>query len=126
MCFAIDPSVSLRGTGIAGINSGKSRGMSGLEMYWEAQMDRHTLHLRCGEEFLSGLNVFPLRLRIGRAQVRVGGIGDVYTEEKHRLQGHSARCRRHAVERMRQDGFDLSLLFGIPDFYHRFGYATSK
>ena len=70
------------------------------------------------------------RLAVGRYTMHVagvgvtmGGIADVVTHPAHRGQGHGARLLRAAVDRMRQEGYPISLLFGISDFYHRFGYA---
>ncbi|GAH73251.1 unnamed protein product, partial [marine sediment metagenome] len=64
------------------------------------------------------------QMRIGCAHVRMGGIGGVWTKPEHRKQGHMRAVMDRAVEFMREEGFDLSLLFGITDFYPRWGYAT--
>lgn len=66
-----------------------------------------------------------LTLRIGAARVRLGGIGDVFTSRKHRKKGYSRRVLAHCLEVMTGDGNDLSMLFGIPDYYHKFGFRTS-
>ena len=64
------------------------------------------------------------RMRIGCAQVRMGGIGGVWTDPQHRKQGHMRAVMNRAVQFMRDEGFEVSLLFGITDFYPRWGYAT--
>lgn len=66
-----------------------------------------------------------LELRVGRAVLRTGGIGDVFTQREQRGKGYSRRVLEHCVEVMTGDGLDVGLLFGIPDFYHKFGFRTS-
>ncbi|MGC9346570.1 MAG: GNAT family N-acetyltransferase [Anaerolineae bacterium] len=68
--------------------------------------------------------VIDYLMRIGVAEVRMAGIGGVYTERKHRMQGYMRHLFKDTVTYMRDEGYDLSLLFGIPNFYNKFGYAT--
>jgi len=72
---------------------------------------------------VSRLKIVEMTLRIGRARVRMGGIGDVQTDPACRGRGCASACIRDSIEFMRREGFDLSILFGIRDFYHRFGYV---
>jgi hypothetical protein len=53
----------------------------------------------------------------------MGGLEAVMADPAHRGRGLASACMRDAVEFMRRDGFDVSILFGIRDFYHRFGYV---
>ena len=69
--------------------------------------------------------VWGLRMRIGRCAVRVGGIGAVSTHGDMRNRGLMARTAIAACQAMRQAGYDLSVLFGIRGFYHRFGYVSA-
>jgi hypothetical protein len=78
-----------------------------------------------GERSVSRLWIVPLTLRIGAATVRMDGIGGVGTEEDCRHRGYSRRVLERAVERMQQGDAALSMLYGIPDFYPKFGYATA-
>lgn len=78
-----------------------------------------------GDEQFSGLWVLPLEMRIGAAVLPVGGIAGVGTKPKHRNKGYAARCMRNATAFMKEQRFALGLLFGIPDFYHRYGYAVA-
>ncbi len=68
--------------------------------------------------------IVPMLMRIGAAVVRMDGIGGVGTEEDCRNHGYSRRVMERAVERMRAGDAALSTLFGITDFYPRFGFAT--
>ncbi len=78
-----------------------------------------------GERLVSHFGVWDYRMRIGRATVRCGGIGAVATDAAFRKKGYMARTAPHSVERMRARGYPLSILFGIDDFYHRFGYVAA-
>jgi predicted acetyltransferase len=80
--------------------------------------------LEAGVE-IAHLFIIPFRVRVGQAVVRVDGIGDVWTDEAHRNQGHARRLMEEAVRRMRAGDGALSVLYGIPDFYPKFGYASA-
>lgn len=69
--------------------------------------------------------VFDLSMRIGSAEVRMAGIGDVYTERAHRMKGYMRHLYEDTVQYMIDGGYDVSMLFGIPNFYTKFGYAAS-
>jgi hypothetical protein len=64
-------------------------------------------------------------MRIGAAVVRMDGIGGVSTEEEFRNRGYSRRVMETAVQQMRRGDAALSTLFGIEDFYQKFGYETT-
>jgi hypothetical protein len=78
-----------------------------------------------GECSVSWLWIIPLTLRIGVATVRMDGIGGVGTEEEFRNRGYSRRVLEGTIEQMRQGEAALSMLYGIPNFYPKFGYATA-
>jgi hypothetical protein len=78
-----------------------------------------------GERSVSRLWVIPLTIRIGSATVRMDGIGGVGTEEECRNRGYSRRVLDATVDWMRQGDAALSMLYGIPNFYPKFGYATA-
>ncbi len=62
-------------------------------------------------------------MRIGGSEVKIGGISSVETEEKYRGQGLASRVMRGALALMKREGYSATILHGIPDFYHRFGYT---
>ncbi len=74
---------------------------------------------------VSTCGIFPLTLYVGAARVRMDGIGDVGTDRAHRHRGYSRRVLTAAIARMAADDAALSTLYGIPDFYPKFGYATA-
>ena len=75
-------------------------------------------------EIVSHVRVIPHVMRVGKARLRLAGIGAVGTHPFHRKKGYAAALVSDTVEYMRSEGYDLSLLFGIADFYPRFGYAS--
>jgi GNAT superfamily N-acetyltransferase len=83
----------------------------------------HIVRYVLGGEEESRLYVRDCRMRVGRAVLRMGGIADVETKEHHRRRGFARRVLEQALVLMRQQEYDVSALFGISDFYQRWGYA---
>ena len=76
------------------------------------------------EEWSSWIGLREYQMRFGSAQLKMGGICGVGTKEEHRNKGYSRHVMEHTIAYMNENGFDVSMLFGIPNFYHKFGYAT--
>lgn len=74
---------------------------------------------------VSRLWVHDLKVRFGESIVRMGGIGGVETDEPYRRRGFARRLLETANEFMREAGFDIAGLFGISDFYERWGYIPA-
>src|SRR5215212_3746279 len=74
---------------------------------------------------ISRVVIVPMLMHIGAAVVRMDGIGGVGTEEEFRNRGYSRRVMETAVQQMRRGDAALSTLFGIQDFYQKFGYETT-
>ena len=83
------------------------------------------IELLIDDKPVSNLSVFDLRMRIGDVAVRLGGIGDVQTSREYRLKGHARRLLEDSVFFMREQGYHLAALFGITDFYSKFGFASA-
>ena len=66
--------------------------------------------------------VWGYDMRVENALVRCGCIGAVATAEDVRKKRLMSRTARASLEAMREGGYDVSILFGIPDYYYRFGY----
>ena len=77
-----------------------------------------------GDAAVSWLYIIDVWLHYGASNVLAGGIAGVYTPREHRGKGFSAATLRYTIEWMREQGYPLSALFGIFEYYHRFGYAT--
>ena len=69
--------------------------------------------------------VFGYAMRIGLARIRVGGGGGVVTHGEFRKRGLMARTGCASIEAMRELGYDMTILFGLRNFYHRFGYVDA-
>lgn len=83
------------------------------------------IDLMRGGMMVSNCQIIPLTIRVGVATLRVDGIGEVSTVPEYRNRGYSRRVLMAAINRMTASGTALSMLYGIPDFYPRFGYATA-
>lgn len=75
------------------------------------------------EKSVCHLLVIEYAMRIGTVVVRMAGIGDVYTNREHRKKGYMRRLYEDTVHYMVTEGYDISMLFGIENFYTKFGYA---
>ncbi|HIE04486.1 MAG TPA: GNAT family N-acetyltransferase [Candidatus Latescibacteria bacterium] len=77
-------------------------------------------------EHVSGLWVHRLLVHFGEGTVlRMGGIGGVETKEGYRMRGFARRVLEESNRFMEEDGMDVASLFGIRDFYQRWGYAPA-
>ena len=74
---------------------------------------------------VSTLRIWDRWVHLGSTPVRMGGIGGVTTHPDYRGRGIATRLMEHAAEYMRDDGYDLGLLFTmIPaGFYRRLGWS---
>ena len=93
------------------------------EMRVETVFPRHALSLMINNENVSHLAVYDLQQQIGPHLVRMGGVAGVGTHADHRFKGYSRRVMVNSLRWMRREGFDVSMLFGIPGFYPKFGFA---
>ena len=73
---------------------------------------------------ISRLWIIDRQMRIGSCPVYTGGIAGVGTDEEYRNQGLSRRVMQASLALMQRESYDASILFGIQDFYHKFGFAT--
>ncbi len=86
---------------------------------------RHLVELLLDGEQVSRASVVDVPTRIGSVEVRLGGIGGVFTAEAHRMKGYNSRVLRRCIEWMTDEtDYDLSALFGIWNYYQRFGYVA--
>lgn len=90
-------------------------------------VDSHTcyIELLLNDEVVSNLRVFHRSLRIGSVIASFGGIGYVETDEAFRRRGFARQILDEANRYLGEAGLDLGLLFGIQDFYQRWGYAPA-
>ena len=87
------------------------------------QCQQCKLSLDVAGETVGRAEVNDLTMRLAGAWVRMGGIANVVVQSQHRGKGYANRLMREAVSYMEREGYAVSILFGIPDFYHRFGFV---
>lgn len=88
------------------------------------EREGHELELMLDGKSVSGLELLDLDLRIGIAKFKLGGIAGVRTDDGHRMKGYASKVLSRSIEYMVEKKYDVSMLFGIGDFYHRWGFAT--
>lgn len=85
---------------------------------------RHKREMLIDDQVACWLWVIDYQMHIGSAQVRMAGIGGVETVREHRMKGYMRVLFEDTVQYMTAEGYDVSVLFGIPNFYTKFGYAV--
>ncbi|MCD6520081.1 MAG: GNAT family N-acetyltransferase [Anaerolineae bacterium] len=83
------------------------------------------IELLVDAQVASGLEIWDLTMRVGPVGFRCGGIGGVFTQRPYRMRGYARRVLEDSIAFMRQEGYVLSALFGIPNFYTKFGFASA-
>lgn len=79
--------------------------------------------LRHRGRIVAHVGIHEMTLRVGRARLRMGGIAGVACDPQFRRRGWAAACMREALDLLQRERFPLSLLFGIEQYYLRFGYV---
>lgn len=78
-------------------------------------------------KFVSTLQVWPKTIVVDGRELRVGGIGNVFTTDAYRHKGVASDVLRAAIEVMEREGFDISLLFASRlTFYAQFGWNSHR
>lgn len=112
---------------------GEGLGRSGYERYNEAQ--RRTpwgaghlqrLVLADGQRWLSTAKRYDLNGWLDGRQVRILGIGAVFTPKPLRRRGHGSDLIRRLLDQAAGEGFDFALLFSEigPRYYRDLGFTT--
>ena len=76
-------------------------------------------------ELAGALRVTTHTIRIGEARLKTGGLGWITTESRHRHRGVARELMCDTLNYLKGQQYHLSMLFGIPNFYHRFGFVSS-
>ena len=85
----------------------------------------HTrIALRDGE-VAGALRLNTETVRLGEARLKTGGIGWVSTAFRHRHKGVCTALIQDAFRYLERHKYHVAMLFGIPFFYHRFGFTTT-
>jgi len=76
-------------------------------------------------EMAGALRVTADAIRIGEARLKMGGLGWVSTAARHRHKGIARELLVDTMGYLRRNRYHVAMLFGIPNFYHRFGFTTT-
>src|SRR5690606_38558626 len=71
------------------------------------------------------LRITSETLRLGEARLKMGGFGWVTTAPRFRHKGIGRTLMAESMQYLRAHHYHVAMLFGIPNFYHRFGFTTS-
>ena len=73
---------------------------------------------------VSTVRVFRRVIRVGGRQYTMGGIGEVSTKPAWRGKGLASELLNRAIDAMRREKMDCSILFGNRNIYFKAGYQT--
>jgi predicted acetyltransferase len=74
-------------------------------------------------EFVSMIKIYRREIYWGSSTAVMGGIGDVSTHPGHRGRGYGGMLLEDSIPYMREDGYELSMLFtGIHGYYAKYGW----
>lgn len=85
----------------------------------------YMVHLYRDGQSISRCKIANRPIAVGCSSVDMGGIADVGTDEAYRYQGLSRRVLQEAIRFMDHANFGLTMLYGIPNYYDKFGYASA-
>jgi predicted acetyltransferase len=94
----------------------------GGEIQTKVQGRWHSRQLDVDGQSVSRLSVLDASIWLLGVEVRMGGIASVNTNSEHRMKGYARRVLEDTVRYMTGLGCDVSMLFGINDFYNKFGF----
>ena len=76
-----------------------------------------------GDELAHHWGVWGYPMRVESVQLKVAGVGAVFTREAYRKQGLMAMAAEDSINVMAENGYDLSILRGR--HYVKYGYARA-
>jgi len=78
--------------------------------------------MKCMGRVVASLNLIPQTWSVGGVYLKVAEMGCVATHPEHRRRGLQRRLAMEYHRRLLDEGYDLSVIEGIPYFYRQFGY----
>ena len=75
-------------------------------------------------ELVSWMQTFTVGHRLRGTTLDSAGVVGVHTADAHQMRGHMRVMLETVLERAAARGVPLSMLYGVPDLYHRWAYAT--
>lgn len=77
------------------------------------------------KQIVSAFALIPWKWEIDGIPLKVAEMGIVGTDEKHRGKGIMKVLNREFDKALAEEEYDISVIQGIPGFYHRFGFYYS-
>jgi predicted N-acetyltransferase YhbS len=78
-----------------------------------------------GDLMVATLNLIPMNWSLGGVSLKVAEMGLVGTHPEYRHRGLQRILNKEFDRRIREDGYHLAAIEGIPYFYRQFGYEYS-
>ncbi len=79
--------------------------------------------IKVGEKVVTCVSLFLSEVKIGKITLKVGGINGLATHPNYRKRGYAKLILEDAIQRMREEGSDISLVTTqIWEYYRRFGW----
>jgi predicted acetyltransferase len=85
----------------------------------------NNLLLVVDNEIVSHVGVYPLHVIIKDKVISAGGVGGVATHPAHRGKGYMSKLLNFSIERMKNEGYNISVLWGDRQRYRNFGYECA-
>ncbi|HDS74382.1 MAG TPA: GNAT family N-acetyltransferase [Firmicutes bacterium] len=85
----------------------------------------HTRIIIDNGEVVAGVAIVEMHVRYGDATLKMGGISTVATDPDKQGRGYGRANMEDTVRYMAEDGYDISFLLGIHDYYPKYGYRTA-
>ncbi len=85
----------------------------------------HSRIIRENGKIVSHISIIEKAVRFGPVVIKLGGIGDVLTHPHARGKGYSRLLMEDALLYMQKNKYFLSMLYGMPNYYHKFGYIEA-
>lgn len=83
---------------------------------------KNTLIIEKDGKICSLVRIFPMILIQNGIELKIGGIGSVSTDYDERGKGYMTTLMKEAIKKMREEGYELSILWGDRHRYLNFGY----
>ena len=75
-------------------------------------------------ELVSWMQTFTVGHRLRGVTLDSAGVVGVHTDDAHQRRGHMRYMLETVLHRAEARGVPMSTLYGVPDLYHRWAYAT--
>jgi predicted N-acetyltransferase YhbS len=86
---------------------------------------RNFFSLWNGNRMVATLNLIPQIWSLGRSKLKVAEMGLVASDPEYRNRGLQRILNKRFDKRLKEDGYHLAAIEGIPFFYRQFGYEYS-